>query len=87
MQITMEQQLICECCEQPYYPHEEWQDQLMRFGKATSRTKKYAICPICTQEVPEQTSNNFSYRSRWQKYARRLQRQYDAHVGKIRGKG
>lgn len=76
---TQELQLICNCCGQPYYPNKTWQDQL---NAVMVGSEKYAICPICTQAVPEQTFNDYSYRLRCQKEVRRLQRLYNAEKTK-----
>ena len=42
---TLEVQLICNCCGQPYYPDKSWEDRLRAviFG-----AERFAICPVCT---------------------------------------
>jgi hypothetical protein len=74
---TYEMQLICNCCGQPYYPDKAFEDKLKAifFG-----TEKYAICPLCTQQVPEETFHNEGYRIRCRKEVKRLQRLYEAEM-------
>jgi hypothetical protein len=62
-------QLICECCGQPYYPDKSWQDQLDTLILGEER---FAICPICTQSVPEATFNDFDYRKRCLKAVKQM---------------
>jgi hypothetical protein len=59
---TQEVQLICNCCGQPYYPNKAWEDQIAAiiFG-----AEKYALCPLCTQAVPDAVLHDEGYRQRW----------------------
>src|SRR5215813_252067 len=85
--MSLVQQLICECCAQPYYPHEDWRVQLKAFAKATSESQKYKICPLCTQAVSDQTFADYLYRARWRKHSQRLQRLWEAHERKSKNRG
>jgi len=72
---TLEMQLICNCCRQPYDQKKGWEDRLraVMFG-----TERFAICPICTQSPPEDVFNSYEYRNRCVYEVRRLQRMYEA---------
>ena len=79
---TQELQLLCHCCGQPYYPNKAWEDQLRAivFG-----AEKYAICPLCTQEVAEDVFHDRAYRERCRSEVKRLQRLYEAAIRKREG--
>jgi hypothetical protein len=68
---TLELQLICNCCRQPYYPGKSWEDCLRAvvFG-----TEKYSICPVCTQSPPQDVFDSPAYRARCRREVRRLQK-------------
>jgi hypothetical protein len=68
---TQEVQLLCNCCGQPYYPNKVWEDQqsAIIFG-----AEKYAICPLCTQAVPDEVLRNEGFRQRCHYEVARLQR-------------
>jgi hypothetical protein len=57
----LEMQLLCNCCDQPYYPDKAWEDRLRAtvFG-----AEQYAICPLCTQQVPTPVLADEGYRTR-----------------------
>jgi hypothetical protein len=65
-----ELQLICNCCGQPYYPDKSWEDQIRAivFG-----AEKYAICPLCTQAVPDDVFRDDHYRQQCRYEVARLQ--------------
>ncbi len=71
---TQEVQLICNCCGQPYYPNKSWEDRIraMILG-----AEKYAICPLCTQAVPDDVFRNEGYRQRCHFEVARLQRLFE----------
>lgn len=58
---TLEVQLLCNCCRQPYYPNKSWEDRIQAiiFG-----AEEYVICPLCTQEVPKEILSDAGYRAR-----------------------
>ena len=58
---TLEMQLLCNCCGQPHYPDKAWADRIRAivFG-----AEQYAVCPLCTQAVPEQMLADEEYRQR-----------------------
>jgi hypothetical protein len=68
---TQEVQLICNCCGQPYYPNKVWEDhqEAIIFG-----AEKYAVCPLCTQAVPDEVFRDENYRQRCHYEVARLQR-------------
>jgi hypothetical protein len=70
---TLELQLICKCCGQPYYPDKAWTDKLhaVYFG-----AEGLAICPVCNQAALEHVFEDPDYRRRCVREARRLQRMY-----------
>jgi hypothetical protein len=72
---TQEVQLICNCCGQPYYPNKSWEDRIRAiiFG-----AEKYAICPLCTQAVPDDVLRNEGYRQRCHYEVARLQRLFES---------
>jgi hypothetical protein len=45
---TLELQLLCKCCGQPYYPNKAWTDRLhaVYFG-----AERFAVCPVYTQAL------------------------------------
>ncbi len=71
---TQEVQLLCNCCGQPYYPTKSWEDRIRAiiFG-----AEKYAICPLCTQAVPDAVLRNEGYRRRCHYEVARLQRMFE----------
>jgi hypothetical protein len=71
---TQEVQLICHCCGQPYHPDKSWEDclQAVVFG-----AEKYAICPLCTQAVPDDVFRDDGYRRRCHYEVARLQSLYE----------
>lgn len=71
--LTQEVRLICNCCGRPYYPNKSWEDRMKTiiFG-----TEKYAVCPLCTQEVPTDVFENEGYRKRCRREVTRLQQMY-----------
>lgn len=71
---TLEVQLDCSCCGQPYYPGKAWEDQL-RAGILGA--ERFAICPICTQSPPKYVFNSIRYRKRCLSEVRRLQQLYE----------
>jgi hypothetical protein len=75
---TQEMQLICNCCGQPYYPNKTWEDRIraIMFG-----AEKYALCPLCTQAVPDPIFRDEAYRRRCQYEVARLQ-----HLFELEGK-
>jgi hypothetical protein len=79
---TLQMQLICNCCGQPYYPNKSWQDKLEAVIVGAER---YAICPVCTQAPPMSVFANPVYRRRCRYEVRRLQALYE--LAKSRGKG
>jgi intein/homing endonuclease len=66
---TLEVQLICTCCGQPYYPDKSWEDRIRAiiFG-----AEEYAMCPLCTQAVPDETLRDERYRARCRYKVERL---------------
>ena len=72
---TQEVQLLCHCCGQPYHPDKSWEDclQAVVFG-----AEKYAICPLCTQAVPDEVFGDHSYRRRCHYEVARLQRLFES---------
>jgi hypothetical protein len=72
---TQEMQLICNCCGQPYYPDKVRQDLIRAivFG-----TEKYAMCPLCTQVVPDDVFRGDAYRQRCHYEIARLQRLFES---------
>ncbi len=72
---TQEMQLACNCCGQPYYPNKSWEDRIRAiiFG-----AEKYAMCPICTQAVPDDVLRNEGYRQRCHYEVARLQRLFES---------
>jgi hypothetical protein len=76
---TQEVQLICNCCGQPYYPDKVREDQqkAIIFG-----AEKYAICPLCTQAVPDDVLSNKGYRQRCHYEVARLQRLFESAAKK-----
>jgi hypothetical protein len=44
--VGMRQELICDCCKQPYYPDKVRQDL---FDLILLGAEPYSICPVCTQ--------------------------------------
>ena len=71
---TQEVQLICNCCDQPYYPNKSWEDRMRAiiFG-----AEKYSVCPLCAQEVPSDVFQDEDYRKRCRREVARLQRMFD----------
>lgn len=71
---TQEMQLICNCCEQPYYPNKRWEDRIraIMFG-----AERFAICPLCTQSPPQDVFESSKYRHRCLREVQRLQRMYE----------
>ena len=71
---------------QPYYPNKSWEDRIRAivFG-----TEKYAICPLCTQEVPDEVLHDEGYRRRCHREVARLQRLFEsqtkAHKREVKG--
>jgi len=80
---TQEMQLICNCCGLPYHPDKSFEDKLKAIFLGT---EKYAICPLCTQQVPDDTFRDEGYRSRCRKEVKRLQRMYETEMAKRRKK-
>jgi hypothetical protein len=76
---TQEVQLVCNCCGQPYYPNKSWEDRIRAiiFG-----AEKYAICPLCTQAVPDDVLRNEGYRQRCHYEVGRLQRLFESEAHK-----
>jgi hypothetical protein len=72
---TQEMQLICNCCGQPYYPNKSWED---RIRAIILGAEKYAICPLCTQAVPDDVFRNEGYRQRCHYEVARLQRLFES---------
>jgi hypothetical protein len=81
---TQEVQLQCNCCGQPYYPNKSWEDRIRAivFG-----AEKYAMCPLCTQAVPDDLFRDEGYRQRCHRERARLQRLFESesegHAGKV----
>jgi hypothetical protein len=71
---TLELQLKCRCCGQPYYPNKAWEDKLQAVFLGSER---FAICPVCTQAPPEHVFNDHAYRQRCLREVRRLQNLYE----------
>lgn len=71
---TQELQLVCNCCGQPYHPDKACEDRLRAivFG-----AEKYANCPSCTQEVPEQTLRDEGYRQRCRDTVTKWRKQFE----------
>jgi hypothetical protein len=78
---TQEVQLICNCCGQPYYPNKSWEDRMRAiiFG-----AEKYAVCPLCTQEVSSDVFRDDGYRRRCRSEVARLQQMYDLAMKTLR---
>lgn len=78
---TQEVQLICNCCGQPYYPNKSWEDRMRAiiFG-----AEKYAVCPLCTQEVPDDVFQDEGYRKRCRREVARLQQMYELAMKGLR---
>jgi hypothetical protein len=72
--LTLEVQLVCNCCQQPYYPNKSWEDRI----RAVFGAEKYAMCPLCTQAVPDHVFHNASYRRRCRSEVVRLQRLFES---------
>src|SRR2546425_1157645 len=72
---TQEMQLICSCCGQPYYPDKSWED---RIRAIILGAEKYAICPLCTQAVPDDVLRKEGYRQRCHYEVARLQRLFES---------
>jgi len=72
---TQEVQLICNCCGQPYYPNKSWED---RIRAIILGAEKYAICPLCTQAVPNDVLDNEGYRQRCHYEVARLQSLFES---------
>jgi len=72
---TQEVQLICNCCRQPYYPNKAREDQIMAIIVGA---EKYAICPLCTQAVPDDVFCDEGYRARCRYEVARLQRLFES---------
>ena len=72
---TLEVQLICNCCRQPYYPNKSWEDRIQAiiFG-----AEEYVICPLCTQEVPQEILSDAGYRARCHYKVERLRALFGA---------
>jgi hypothetical protein len=70
---TLELQLICRCCGQPYYPDKAWTDKL---HAAYFGAERFAVCPLCTQAALEHVFPDPAYRRRCVRQVRRLQRMY-----------
>jgi hypothetical protein len=70
---TLELQLLCRCCGQPYYPDKAWTDKLhaVYFG-----AERFAVCPVCTQAPLEHVFVDPAYRRRCVREVRRLERMY-----------
>jgi hypothetical protein len=70
---TLELQLLCRCCGQPYYPDKAWTDKLdaVYFG-----AERFAVCPVCTQAALEHVFPDPACRCRCVREVRRLQRMY-----------
>ena len=70
---TLELQLICKCCGQPYYPDKAWTDKLhaVYFG-----AERFAVCRVCTQAALEHVFPDPAYRRRCVREVRRLERMY-----------
>src|SRR5690349_9262369 len=75
---TQEVQLICNCCGQPYYPNKAREDQILAIIVGA---EKYAICPLCTQAVPNEVFGDEGYRKRCRYEADRLQRLSESQNG------
>jgi predicted amidophosphoribosyltransferase len=71
---TQEQQLICNCCGQPYYPNKSWEDRMRAiiFG-----AEKYSVCPLCAQEVQSDVFQDEGYRKRCRREVARLQQMFE----------
>ncbi len=82
---TQEVQLVCNCCGQPYYPNKSWEDRIRAiiFG-----AEKYAVCPLCTQAVPDDVLRDEGYRQRCHYEVARLQRMFESesktHTRKVK---
>src|SRR6266704_6064326 len=72
---TQEVQLLCNCCGQPYHPNKSWED---RIRAIILGAEKYAICPLCTQAVPDHVFRNEGYRQRCHYEVARLQRLFES---------
>ncbi|MGA3317562.1 MAG: hypothetical protein ABSC64_14115 [Candidatus Korobacteraceae bacterium] len=72
---TQEMQLICNCCGQPYYPNKAWEDRIRAiiFG-----AEDYAVCPLCTQAVPDDILHDEGYRQRCRYKVERLRELFEA---------
>jgi hypothetical protein len=71
---TQELQLICNCCGQPYYPNKAWEDRIKAiiFG-----AEDYAICPLCTQAVPDNIRCDEVYRQKCRYKLNRLRELFE----------
>ena len=76
---TQQLQLICNCCGQPYYLNKSCEDRIRAifFG-----AEKYAVCPLCTQEVPDEVLHDMGYRQRCHREVARLQRLFESRTKK-----
>ena len=72
---TQEVQLVCNCCGQPYYPNKSWED---RIRTIILGAEKYAICPLCTQAVPDDVFRDGAFRQRCHYEVARLQRPFES---------
>ncbi len=72
---TQEMQLICNFCGQPYYPNKAWEDRInaIMFG-----AEKYALCPLCTQAVPDNVLHDEGYQQRWRYTVARLRELFES---------
>lgn len=71
---TLEVQLICNCCGQPYHPDKAWEDRLRAiiFG-----AEQYANCPSCTQQLPETVFRDEGYRQRCRDTVAKWRKQFE----------
>ena len=65
---TLEVQLICRCCRQPYYPDKAWESQ---WDQVVLGAEKFAVCPICGQTAPQDKFESMNYRMRWLRAVKR----------------
>ncbi len=72
--LTQEVQLICHCCDQPYYSGKAWEDKLQAVILGQER---FAICPVRTQAPSKQVFESAQYRKRCVYEVRRLQMLYE----------
>jgi hypothetical protein len=75
--LVPDMQLICSCCGQTYYPDKSFGDKLLAVYLGTER---FAICPVCTQQVPQATFDSPAYRTACLKAIRRMQRLFEAEL-------